>query len=339
MNKVSEATALADSESVPVWDDLDATFNDPNETVATPVVFDMVVERQAEEYGDLTEPCAEAKELLDQWAADLGRDVLPDWNAAVARREKAKPRLAATSPHIESVFDRIKRKRNPYLQDKYKQDFIRESLRIPEEFRRQATEALAAVAPIETIPHHNQGTLAMALACAAFGIPVVDSHALDFRGQPTGADGDCKNPRGAGWGDEASTDPSKIIERWTGDGRYPVNKHGEQYDYADITRIRNVSAATGDGFFIWDVDGDDGAKSHADFIAKHGELPPSPVTISGSGGRHYYFRSNRTIHNTTKKVAPGIDVRGVGGQGLLPLSMHKSGNIYVWAEGCAPWEL
>ncbi|MEM9709717.1 MAG: bifunctional DNA primase/polymerase [Pseudomonadota bacterium] len=254
-------------------------------------------------------------------------------------QEKRATRRGASTKRVESVFDRIDRKKNPYAKDKYKEDFKRESFRIPVEFRQQATEALAAVAPIETIPHHNQGTLAMALACAACGIPVVDSHALDSRGKSTGANGDCKNPRGKAWGEEASTDPDKIISRWTGDGHYPASDDGERYRYADITKVRNVSAVTGNGFFIWDLDGESGANSHEELIGEHGELPPTPVTISGSGGRHFYFRCNRTINNTASAVAPGIDVRGVGGQGLLPLSIHKSGNIYVWAKGCAPWEL
>ena len=259
-----------------------------------------------------------------------------DGNAKVVTLEDAP---SSASPSLNSIFKELDRKRNPYAQEKYKEDFHRECWRIPQQFRDQATEALSAVAPIGSIPNHNQGTLAMALACAAYGIPVVDSHALDSRGKPTGAEGDCKNPRGARWGEEASTDPEKIIARWTGDGEYPVNKHGEQYSYADVTKIRNVSAVTGDGFFIWDLDGEVGAKSHDSLIDEHGELPKTPVAISGSGGRHYYFRCNRTINNTASRVAPGIDVRGVGGQGLLPPSMHKSGNIYAWAEGCAPWEL
>ena len=71
-----------------MWADLDDLFNDENETVPTEEVFDRVVARQAEQFGDdLSEPCSEAQELLKIWSEDLGRDCLPMWRAAVARSQ------------------------------------------------------------------------------------------------------------------------------------------------------------------------------------------------------------------------------------------------------------
>lgn len=74
-------------EFAPVWGELDDQFNDPDQFVLEDIFDDMVV-RQADEYGDTKEPCEKARELLDQWKLDNdGHDYLPDWRAAVARRQ------------------------------------------------------------------------------------------------------------------------------------------------------------------------------------------------------------------------------------------------------------
>ncbi|WP_416369675.1 hypothetical protein [Tritonibacter mobilis] len=88
MNNTAEEPKFA-----PVWGDLDDQFNAPDQ-YELEEVFDTLVARQADEYGDTKEPCPEAQELLDQWTADLRVDD-PDadgfamWQAAVARRQAA----------------------------------------------------------------------------------------------------------------------------------------------------------------------------------------------------------------------------------------------------------
>ena len=77
-----------------MWGDLDEQFNDPDQYELEDVL-DSLVARQADEHGDLKEPCEEAQELLDQWQIDDEHDYLPDWRAAVARR----------APRMESVPD------------------------------------------------------------------------------------------------------------------------------------------------------------------------------------------------------------------------------------------
>ena len=70
-----------------MWGDLDEQFNDPD-NYELEAVFDSLVARQADEYEDLKEPCSEAQELLNRWKLDDdGHDYLPDWRAAVARRQ------------------------------------------------------------------------------------------------------------------------------------------------------------------------------------------------------------------------------------------------------------
>ncbi|MBS4011084.1 MAG: DUF927 domain-containing protein [Roseovarius sp.] len=79
------AENTAKKEPTFAWGDLDEQFDDPK-NYELESVFDSLVARQADEYGPLLEPCAEAQELLDQWQIDDEYDYLPDWRAAVARR-------------------------------------------------------------------------------------------------------------------------------------------------------------------------------------------------------------------------------------------------------------
>ncbi|MEQ8896327.1 MAG: DUF927 domain-containing protein [Roseovarius sp.] len=78
----------------PVWADLDEQFKDPNQHELEDV-FDSLVARQADEYGDQKEPCSEAQELIAQWSADQEEDLMYMWRAAVARH----------APKMESVPD------------------------------------------------------------------------------------------------------------------------------------------------------------------------------------------------------------------------------------------
>jgi hypothetical protein len=83
----------------------------------------------------------------------------------------------------------------------------------------------------------------------------------------------------------------------------------------------NIGIATGgvSGCFVLDVDGEQGRKTLAQLIARHGELPNTPVARTGKG-QHYYFRytpghavrnlAGRSVHG---EVLSGIDVRGDGG--------------------------
>ena len=45
------------------------------------------------------------------------------------------------------------------------------------------------------------------------------------------------------------------------------------------------------------------------------------------------------VYNSTSVIAPGLDVRGDGGQILLPSSQHASGGLYRWQDGHAPDEV
>ena len=186
---------------------------------------------------------------------------------------------------------------------------------------------------IADVADHNAGTLAYALGYAANGLHVIDSHAIDPKtGVGTGPQGDAKRPRGAKWQERASNDADTIRSFWTGDGQYPKNKDGEDYRYARVSAPRNVSIAFPEacGMFVLDIDGDDGKRALAELEAKHGQLPKTAKSITGSGGWHFIFRTGRPIRNTASQIAPGVDIRGEGGQIIAPPSIHKTGNFYQW---------
>ncbi|AOZ68591.1 hypothetical protein LPB142_04050 [Rhodobacter xanthinilyticus] len=189
---------------------------------------------------------------------------------------------------------------------------------------------------------HNVMTLAYALRYAECDLHVADAYAIHpVTGRGMSIAGDAKSPLGAGWQSRASSDPDQIVAFWTGKGRYPPSKNADKGRlYKHVNFVRNVSIVLpeGCGLFVLDLDGESGAAALAELVARHGELPPTPHSISGSGGAHYIFRSSRTIRNTASKIAPGVDIRGEGGQIIAAPSIHHTGNFYRWAAGRAPWE-
>lgn len=102
--------------------------------------------------------------------------------------------------------------------------------------------------------------------------------------------------------------------------------------------IGNIGVLTGprSGVIVIDVDerkGGDVAKLN---------LPPTPTVSTGGGGWHLYFRNpdGPKIGNSTGKLGPHVDVRGAGGQVVLPGSVHPdTGEPYTWAAQLSPEDL
>ncbi len=192
------------------------------------------------------------------------------------------------------------------------------------------------------VADHNAMTLAYALRYQTCGLHVVDSHAIDpATGEGTGKQAGtttAKTPRGAAWQDRASNNREEIIQFWTGDGEYPPNKQGETYPYARVNAPRNVSISfpEGCGLFVLDIDGEEGKAALAALEAKHGVLPRTAKSVSGSGGWHFIFKGRPAIYNTASAIATGVDIRGEGGQIIAAPSIHKSGNFYQWEV--TPWD-
>ncbi len=90
----------------------------------------------------------------------------------------------------------------------------------------------------------------------------------------------------------------------------------------------NVGLRTGEasGVLVLDVDSEDALQN----------LPyplPKTVTVKTPNGWHFYFRHVPGMRNSVGKIAKGIDVRGDGGQVVLPGSVGATGDLYRWEVG------
>lgn len=129
-----------------------------------------------------------------------------------------------------------------------------------------------------------------------------------------------KYPRGIdNWEQLANRDPARINRYWA---KNP--DHG-------------IGIATGpdSGIFVLDIDPRDGGDdSLAALEAQYGPLPDTVETVTGSNGRHIYFKWPETgeIRNSASGVlGAGIDVRGIGGQVLAAPTLHPiTGQSYQW---------
>lgn len=106
-------------------------------------------------------------------------------------------------------------------------------------------------------------------------------------------------------------------------------------------RLANVAIATGSasGVIVIDVDVPEGERS----LELLEDMGPGLLTtlsaITGSGGRHLYFRAPEhqlgnavgTLPGVDREL-PGIDLRAEGGYVLAPPSLHISGGRYTWCE-------
>ncbi|WP_415519298.1 MAG: bifunctional DNA primase/polymerase [Desulfovibrio aminophilus] len=116
---------------------------------------------------------------------------------------------------------------------------------------------------------------------------------------------------------DASADPEQIKAWWT---KWPSAQIG-------LPTGKNVNA------FVLDMDLPDGPASLDGLEAEHGPLPRTWTARTGSGGEHRYFRlpDGLEIRNSASKLAPGLDVRGVGGYVIAPPTPG-----YSWTSQGAP---
>lgn len=96
----------------------------------------------------------------------------------------------------------------------------------------------------------------------------------------------------------------------------------------------NIAIACGkrSGIVVIDIDRDhDGYDTLTDLLLKYGQLPNTPISRTGSGGEHIFFKHpGIEIRNSAGKIGRGIDVRGDGGYVIVPPSIHPNGNAYEW---------
>lgn len=118
-------------------------------------------------------------------------------------------------------------------------------------------------------------------------------------------------------------------------GKEPATEHGcldATNDVEQITRWwsansrYNVAIST-DGLLVVDVD-----PQGKPWVAtvNQDDLMRGSMTVTPRGGMHYWFTQNGSeLHNTTSKLAPGVDTRATGGYVLVPPSV-VGGKPYQW---------
>jgi Bifunctional DNA primase/polymerase, N-terminal/AAA domain len=133
-----------------------------------------------------------------------------------------------------------------------------------------------------------------------------------------------KRPPMPAWQDAATTNPERINSWWSG-----------------LYAGHGVGIATGHGVFVLDVDISDGKAGDETLRAledSYGPLTDTVRVITGSGGAHIYYRypEGTEIRNDAgRKLGPGLDIRGTGGQVVAPPTLHpSSGQQYAWEDGC-----
>ena len=128
-----------------------------------------------------------------------------------------------------------------------------------------------------------------------------------------------KRPAFKNWQDTATTDPEAIKTIWTRNPQF------------------NLGIATGshsNGLVVVDIDNHDvnGADSLREWEQENGKLPETATVLTGSGGVHYYYRTNEEVRGATG-VLPGVDIRAEGNLIIAPPSIHPNGNAYEWDLG------
>lgn len=170
-----------------------------------------------------------------------------------------------------------------------------------------------------------------ALAYARLGWRLLPVHGVDQAGACSCERPACpapgKHPRLADWTRLATSDVD-IIRRWW-----------------SLWPDGNLGLATGHGLIDIEVDArHDGAEHLTDLEQRLGPLPDTVTWQSGGGGAHRLFSlpDSITIGNAASiggdvldlaaDERSGIDVRGDGGQAVLPPSRHASGQSYRWTN-------
>jgi putative DNA primase/helicase len=129
-------------------------------------------------------------------------------------------------------------------------------------------------------------------------------------------------------------------------GKHPRTPRGLKDATNDLEQVKrwwrkwtdaNIGIATGaaSGLLVIDVDPRHGGWQGLEELFKRtGEVfPPTVEVITGSGGRHFFFRMpDADIRNSAGKLGAGLDVRANGGYVVAAGSVHASGNRYQWTN-------
>jgi Bifunctional DNA primase/polymerase, N-terminal len=127
-----------------------------------------------------------------------------------------------------------------------------------------------------------------------------------------------KRPAVDRWEQRACADPERVTRYW------PSARH-------------NVGIACGpSGLVVADLDPPDGIEQFGR-ICRDSGYPGTFTVRTPRGGLHLYFTAvaGRTVRNSAGKVAPHVDIRGVGGYTVGPGSV-VDGKVYAVTDGRNP---
>ena len=118
------------------------------------------------------------------------------------------------------------------------------------------------------------------------------------------------------WADVATTEDNMLVGWW------------DNFPDANI----GIACGKRSGIVVLDIDaGHGGYDSLTALLDKYGPLPQTPVSKTGSGGEHIFFKHpGIEIRNSASKLGKGLDIRGDGGYVVAPPSLHPNGNTYEW---------
>lgn len=102
----------------------------------------------------------------------------------------------------------------------------------------------------------------------------------------------------------------------------------------------NIGVAAGkSGLLVLDADSYKDNYEGARLLSLEDEQ--TVTNLTGSGGSHLvYLMPEGAFYTNARGTLPkGIDIRGWGGQFVVPPSVHPSGNRYIWEMGYGPHEI
>lgn len=122
-------------------------------------------------------------------------------------------------------------------------------------------------------------------------------------------------------GFKEATKDEKIIRAWW--ARWPNANIG-------------VPAGPSSGLAILDVDQPLGPTSLQAYIDLNGPIPDTLESITGGGGKQYFFRFLEGFKNSAGNLGRNLDTRGEGGYVVVPPSIHPSLKAYEWELSSGP---
>ena len=131
-----------------------------------------------------------------------------------------------------------------------------------------------------------------------------------------------KHPRISDWENQATRELGIVRQWWT---RWPN---------------ANVGIAAGrSGLLALDADTYKDGYEGEHLLSREDE--ETVTNLTGSGGTHLVYQMPEgALYTNAKGTLPkGIDIRGWGGQFVVPPSLHPSGRLYEWETGYGPHEI